>query len=205
MLQYFGRAMQVVWPEVLLAVFWLIAGLVALFYARSTRRPIFLFGGLTALLLMTEQLLSPARLAYRYLSHKTSCGNTAACKIDLLFGAYKYEWLIDGLAVLVLLAGILLEVSRARKRAARNTAARNGATGVPVAAGGASAAPGAGQYQTPPAAQPMTSYGAPMPAAYNHGAPNAFSNPGTAPTFLPLPDDEQQTFYPRPRPGSGSV
>jgi len=204
MLKYFGEALGVIWPVLLLAILWLIVGIVALFYARSTRRPIFLFGGLTALLLMLDQLLSPVRVVYRYVSHQPLCSNRAACKIDLLFGAYKYEWLVVGLAAIVLLIGIVLEVSRARKRAARNTAARNAALGAPSATGGASPAPFAGQYQAPPAVQAMTSYGAPAPDAYHPGVPDASGDPGTAPTFLPLSDDEQSTLYQHPRPGSGS-
>lgn len=137
-MRYLGQALAY-WPAFFLAALWLVAGLVGLWYARSTRRPIFLWSGLAALLLAAERLLSPARFLFHYLSTHAfyGGGNVAAIRIEFLFGAYKYEWLVDGLAVLSLLLGLILEVRRARRRAIRNTASQaagQAAMGEPAAA-----------------------------------------------------------------------
>lgn len=155
-MQYLGKVLAVIWPVLFLAALWLIVGLVALFYARSTRRPIFLFSGLAALLLMVERLLSPGRVVIRYLQGQHVSGGTLG-KLDLLFGAYKYEWVVEGLAVIVLLVGIILEVRRARQRARRTQAAQTaGAGGMAEPAGGGDIL--AGAYAQPFAAQPGASH-----------------------------------------------
>ncbi len=117
------KVVALLWPVLLLALLWLVVGMLALIYARATRRPIFLFSGLAALLLVVEHLLSPGRVFYHYLNSQPVYGGQRG-RLDLLFGAYKYEWLVDGLAATLLLAGIIWEVVRARRRAARNHAAR---------------------------------------------------------------------------------
>ena len=148
-MQYLGKVLAVIWPVLFLAALWFIVGLVALYYARSTRRPIFLFSGLAALLLVVERLLSPGRVVIRYLRGQHVSGGTLG-KLDLLFGAYKYEWVVEGLAVIVLLVGIILEVRRARQRARR-------AQTVP-SAGAAGMVEPAGAYAQPSAAQPGASH-----------------------------------------------
>lgn len=207
-MQYLGKVVALAWPVALLAILWLVVGIVALYYARSTRRPIFLFVGLSALLLVVAQSLSPLRAAYRHFSHQYLCTTTEQCKVEILFGAYKYEWLVDGLAVLLLLCGVLLEIRRARRRAAQGSAVRAAAQspmGAPVAAGAAPAAPFAGQSYAQPAAQPMTGYGAPPPDAFGQDMPDAYGDQ-TAPTnIVPWPKDERPTLYQRPASGSGSL
>ncbi len=201
-MQYLGKVIALAWPVFLLVALWFVVGAVALFYARSTRRPIFLFAGLSALALAVSQSLSPLRAAYRHLTHQYLCTTSEQCKAQVLFGAYKYEWLVDGLAIALLLLGVILEVSRARKRAARSSAARaanQAAMGAPVAAGTASGPSSAGQYY----AQPVTGYGAPPLDSFAPAAPDA---PGdlTAPTSSsPGPANDPATLYQRPAPGSG--
>ncbi len=202
-MQYLGKVVALAWPVFLLVALWFVVGAVALFYARSTRRPLFLFAGLSALALSVSQSLSPLRAAYRHVTHQYLCTTSEQCKAQVLFGAYKYEWLVDGLAVVLLLLGIILEVSRARKRAARSNAARaanQAAMGAPVAAGTASTPSSAGQYY----AQPVTSYGAPPPESFAPGAPDGFDDL-TAPTrFASDPANDPATRYQHPAPGSGS-
>ena len=198
------------WPLFLLAALWLLVGLAALYYARTTRRPIFLFSGLAALALMVERLLSPARFLFHYLTTHAFYGgnNPSEVKIEFLFGAYKYEWLVDGAAALLLLLGVILEIRRARRRAAQSNAARSagqspmGATG---AAGAAPVTPFAGQYYTEPTVQPMTGYGAPPPDGFAQEALNAVGDQTAPTTVAPLSADERPTLYGRPTSGSGSL
>lgn len=123
-MQYIGTAFSLAWPKLLIAALWLIAGLAALWYARITRRPLFLFSGTAALLLAGSQVLSPARLAYQYFNHRLSCASLDSCTNDLLYGAARFEWLVGGIAALLLVIGIFLEVAYARRRARANLAAR---------------------------------------------------------------------------------
>lgn len=175
-MQYLGKVIALIWPVLFLAALWLIAGLVALYYARSTRRPIFLFSGLAALLMVVERLLSPGRVVIHYLRGQHVSGGTVG-KLDLLFGAYKYEWVVEGLAVIVLLVGIILEVRRARQRARRAQAAPSaGAAGMEEPASGGDVL--AGAYTQPSAAQP--------------GASHNFGRAGSADTFVDRPT--AQTF-----------
>ncbi len=133
MLQYADRALAILWPALVVSGFWLVGGLVALFYARATRRPIFFFSALVAFLMIVERLLSPARIALHYQQNKYIYTGTAGT-LDLVAGGYKFEWLIDGVAAALLLIGIILEVRRARQRAVRAQAARAaGAAGMAMA------------------------------------------------------------------------
>jgi len=190
-MRYLGQAFAY-WPQFLLAALWLVAGIAALYYARSTRRPLFLLSGLAALLLMLERLLSPLRFLLHYLSTHSfyGGGNVAAIRIEFLFGAYKYEWVLDGLAVLALLAGVLLEIRRARQRARRIALPPAG-----MAASGApsSAFPPAGNgFAKPQPAQPIANYGVGAPTQATLVPPQ----PGG---FEPqvLPEDERPTLYQR--------
>jgi hypothetical protein len=214
-MQYFGRALALSWPQLLVGILWLAVALMALRYARATRRPIFLYSGITALLLMFSEVLSPIRIAYHYFTHNLLCATTTQCKVELLSGAYKYEQLIDGIAVLVFLLGLYLEVSRARRRAAASSAARaanTAAPGVPpVGANSAGAYAGpyqaaplgansptgafAGPYQAAPQGQPIGSYDAMIPDDFDPAAP---------PRFSPPAEEDQPTLYRRPASGSGS-
>lgn len=154
MLEYIRAGLAILWPVLIVAMVWLIGGLVALFYARVTRRPIFLFSALVAFLMIIERLLSPARILLHYLQHKAVYSD-AFGTLDLVAGGYKFEWLIDALASALLLLGIILEVRRARQRAARAQMARAAAPAgmaVPVA----EAVP-AGVYAQSSAAQSRTS------------------------------------------------
>lgn len=184
-MRYLGQALAY-WPAFLLAALWLVVGLVALWYARSTRRPIFLWCGIAALLLVMERLLSPTRFLLHYLSTHTFYGgrNVAAIRIEFLFGAYKYEWVLDGLAVLSLLLGLILEVRRARRRATRSTTAPAAGPAAMNAPATAFTASGNGFAQQQPA-QPITSY-----------------RSGTLDPQA-LPEDEQPTLYQRPPTGPG--
>jgi hypothetical protein len=175
MMQYAGRALAILWPVLILSIIWLIGGLVALFYARATRRPIFLFSALVAFLMIAERLLSPARVALHYLQNR-HIYTGASGTLDLVAGAYKFEWLIDGLAAALLLIGIILEVRRARQRAVRVQAARTpGAVGMASAAEAVSA----GAYAQPSAAQAQAGSSFGIPGA---GAANAGRRPSQAPS-----------------------
>ena len=161
MMQHAGRALAILWPVLVVSMFWLIGGLVALFYARATRRPIFLFSSLVAFLMIVERLISPARIALHYLQNKYIYTSTSGT-LDLVAGGYKFEWLIDGLAAALLLLGIILEVRRARQRAARAQVAQaTSAAGMasPAVAGNVPA----GAYAQPSAAQSRTSRGFGVP------------------------------------------
>jgi hypothetical protein len=200
-MRYLSQALAY-WPAFLLAALWLVAGLVALRYASSTRRPIFLWGGLAALLLAVERMLSPMRFLLHYLSTHTfyGGGNVATIRIEFLFGAYKYEWVVDGLAVLSFLLGLLLEVRRARRRAIRNAAAQ--AAGPAAMDDPATAFPAAGNgYAQPQPAQPTPAdrFGAPtQPTFAPPLAGSGFSAPGPQ-----APADDQPTLYQRPPTGPG--
>lgn len=153
-MQYIGTAFSLAWPKLLIAVLWLVAGLAALWYARITRRPLFLFSGIAALLLSGSQILSPARLAYQYFNHRLSCASLDSCTNDLLYGAARFEWLIGGLAALVLVIGIFLEVAYARRRARANLAARAARDAARVANAAPVAAPPAEAEQPALSMQP---------------------------------------------------
>jgi hypothetical protein len=178
-MQYVRLALSLAWPEILIAVLWLAVLLLALRYALATRRPIFLFSGIAALLLTVSAVLSPARAAYLYFSHRTFCYGVDDCTVQLLFGAAKYKWVLDGLAALLLLVGLFVEVSRARRRAAARNAARantaaNAAMSAPPAGGDAPAGefanqyPGGfvGQYQAAPASDLAPSPESERPTSY---------------------------------------
>ncbi|HEY7355526.1 MAG TPA: hypothetical protein VH590_03635 [Ktedonobacterales bacterium] len=209
-MQYAHLALSVAWPQLAAGALWLLAALVALYYARATRRPIFLYGGITALLLSLSEVLSPIRLAYRYFTHRVYCGTLDDCASELQFGAAKFEWGIVALAALLFLAGLYLEVRRARRRASANNAARAAANqraaSAPPAAGFAPAGAFVEQYQSVPEVQPITGYG------YGDATPDgyapALAEEGARPAqaFYPAgeAEDEQPTFYRRPEPGPGS-
>jgi hypothetical protein len=174
MMQYAGRALAILWPALVVSGLWLIGGLVALFYARATRRPIFFFSALVAFLMIVERSLSPARIALHYLQNKYIYTGTSGT-LELVAGGYKFEWLIDGLAAALLLIGIILEVRRARQRAVRAQVARAaGATGMVTA--DAEAVP-AGVYAQPSAGQARASRSAGMPGP---GAANPERRPSQA-------------------------
>jgi hypothetical protein len=207
-MQYARLALSVAWPQIVVAALWLVVALVALYYARATRRPIFLFGGMTALLLSLSEVLSPIRLAYRYFTHRAYCPTIDACIIDLRFGAAKFEWGIVALAALLFLAGLYLEIRRARRRAAANNAARASASqramrGSP-AQERAPAGTAAGQYQGAPQGQHASNYSAAMPGSYDAAFAEEAASPPRASDFAAAPEDEQPTFYRRPSAGFGS-
>lgn len=149
MIQYAGRALAILWPVLIVSGLWLIGGLVALFYARATRRPIFLFSSFVAFLMIVEHAISPARIALHYLQNKHIYTGAVGI-LDLVAGGYKVEWLIEALAAALLLLGIILEVRRARQRAVRAQTAR-AAGAAEVAEPVAGAAP-PGAYTQPSAA-----------------------------------------------------
>lgn len=184
MMQYAGRALAILWPVLIVSGLWLIGGLVALFYARATRRPIFLFSGLAALLLIVEHLISPARIALHYLQHKHIYTGTFGI-LDMVAGGYKVEWLIEALAAALLLLGIILEVRRARQRAVRAQMAR-AAGAAEMAEPVAEAAP-TGAYTQPSAApsRASRSFGAP-----DTGAAGAEKRPSQA-----FPAEEPPPIY----------
>ncbi|HLW01732.1 MAG TPA: hypothetical protein VKT82_23950 [Ktedonobacterales bacterium] len=132
-MQYASLALSLAWPQIVVAILWLGVALVALWYTRATGRPVFLFGGIAALMISLSEVLSPFRLAYRYFTHREYCASTAACTVELQFGAAKFEWLLVGIAAFVFLAGLYLEVRRARRRAAANNAARAAARNAALA------------------------------------------------------------------------
>ena len=155
MMQYVGKALAILWPVLIVSMFWLIGGLLALFYARATRRPIFLFSSLVAFLMIVERFISPARVALHYLQNKYVYTGTSGT-LDLVAGGYKFEWLIDVLAAALLLLGIILEVRRARQRAVRAQVAQSAGVGgmmAPAVAGNVQA----GAYAQPSAAPSRTS------------------------------------------------
>jgi hypothetical protein len=137
------KALELLWPSVVLAGIWLVVALAALWYARSTRRPIFLWSGLGALLLMVGEVISPLRVALHYLRGTPIPGGTAG-KVEMLVGAYKYQIAVEALGAILLLVGIGLEVSRARRRARSNSAQPAGPVNPGGAPVGSGAAPGYG-------------------------------------------------------------
>ena len=155
MMEYIDAGLAILWPVFIVVMVWLIGGLVALFYARATRRPIFFCVALVAFLMIVERLLSPARVMLHYLQNKyISTGDAGV--MDLVAGGYKFEWLVDALAAALLLIGIILEVRRARQRAVRTQMARAaGAAG--MAAPVAEALP-AGAYAQPSSVQSRSSH-----------------------------------------------
>lgn len=208
-MQYARLALSVAWPQLAAGALWLVVALVALYYARATRRPIFLYGGITALLLSLSEVLSPIRLAYRYFTHRVYCGSLDACASELQFGAAKFEWGIAALAALLFLAGLYLEVRRARRRATANNAARAAASQRAMSAATAGLAPAGafvGQYQSAPEAQPITSYGYgdAMPDGYDPAFAGDGAEPAQAAYLTAEAEEEQSAFYRRPAPGSGS-
>ncbi len=120
-MKLFVAVAHLLWPSMVLAGIWLVVGLVAFWYARSTRRPIFLFSGIGALLMMVGQILSPARLAYHYLQGVPIPGGQAG-RFELLVGAYKYQIAVEAIGALFFLAGLVREVMFARRRARLNAA-----------------------------------------------------------------------------------
>jgi hypothetical protein len=200
-MQYINLALSLAWPQMVVAVLWLGAGLAALWYARATRRPIFLFGAITSLLLALSEVLSPLRLAYRYVTHRVDCASTSGCATELQFGAAKYEWILVGLAALVLLAGFYREVARARRRAAANRAARAVAQQPAMAA---APAPFAGYSPAAAAAQPITGYDAALPDEDDSAFSAEFADPALTLDLAPPAEPEEPTFYRRPAAGSGS-
>jgi hypothetical protein len=192
-MEYFKLAFSLAWPQIAVGVVWLVVGLAALRYALTTKRPVFLYGGIAALLLSLSEVLSPLRLAYRYYTGRVYCPSTDACTIELRFGAAKFEWVIVGVAAIVFFVGLYLEVSRARKRAAANNAARAVANHAAAAAGGS-----ADGYQGNPSAQPFTEYDDGQQGYYDA----AYAQEPTSAS--PTPDYDQSTAYRRPSAGSGS-
>jgi hypothetical protein len=196
-MQYAGLALSLAWPQMLVAILWFGVALVALWYRRDTGRPIFLFGGIAALLISLSEVLSPLRTALRYFTHREYCTTTSACTLELQFGAAKYEWLLVGIAAFVFLVGIFLEIRRARRRAAANNAARAAAASkaalASASAGGAVSGDAlAGQYQAASGGQAVARYD----DALLDGSAGAFAGESAA-----VPSDEQPTYYRRP-PGS---
>jgi hypothetical protein len=122
LVKLFLEVAHLLWPSMVLAGLWLVVSLVAFWYAHSTRRPIFLFSGIGALLMMAGQVLSPVRLAYHYLLGISIPGGQAG-RVELLVGAYKYQIAIEAMGALLFLAGLVREVMFARRRA-RTRAAR---------------------------------------------------------------------------------
>jgi hypothetical protein len=125
------KALELLWPSVALAGLWLVIALVAFWFARSTRRPIFLYSGLGALLLVLGEVISPVRVAFHYWRGTPIPGGTAG-KVEVLVGAYKYQIAIEAVGAFLFLIGIVREVMVARRRA-RSNAAR--AAGTAMAAG----------------------------------------------------------------------
>ncbi len=195
-MEYAKLALSLAWPQLAVGVVWFVAGLAALRYALKTKRPIFLWGGIAALLLSLSEVLSPLRLAYRYFTNRVYCPSTDACTIELRFGAAKFEWVIMGVAAVVFFVGLYLEVSRARKRAAANNAARAANQAAQSFAGGA-----AGAYQHDPSAQPATEYDY---GQQGYDDPAYAQEPPGAASDRPVPDYEQPTAYRQPSAGSNS-
>ncbi|HEY7126158.1 MAG TPA: zinc ribbon domain-containing protein [Ktedonobacterales bacterium] len=136
-MKLFVEVAHLLWPSLVLAGLWLVVSLVAFWYARSTRRPVFLFSGIGALLMMAGQVLSPARLAYHYLKGIPIPGGLQG-RIELLVGAYKYQIAIEAIGALFFLAGLVREVMLARRRARVRAAEAALAGGAPVADDGLS-------------------------------------------------------------------
>lgn len=131
------KAFQLLWPSVVLAGIWLVAALVALWFARSTRRPVFLYSGLGVLLLALGEVISPLRVAFHYLKGTPIPGGTAG-KVEVLVGAYKYQIAIEAIGALFFLVGLIREVMLARRRARARAAEAALAGGAPVANAGLS-------------------------------------------------------------------
>ncbi len=204
-MEYTRLALSLSWPQMVVAILWFAAGLAALWYARATRRPIFLFSSIAAFILSGSAILSPARLAYRYLTNQVFCPSVDTCTIELRFGGAKYEWLMEAIAALVLVAGFYLEVARARRRAAANNAARAAASRAAANKAAASARPTggiapsggfAGQYHPGPGAQPNSRYGAAVPGGVDPAPARDHTQPA---------EDGQATLYGKPTSGSGPV
>ena len=200
MLKILEKVVPLLWPSMALAGIWLVVALVALWYARSTRRPIFLFGGLAGLLLMLGELLSPGRIVYHYLTGHPIPGGTAG-KVDLLLGAYKYQIAVEALGAILLLVGLVREVSRARKRATQRSATR-GPGAAPAAASSAMAAPqpANAMQQRPPTQPTMQAPNAwqTCPACNTRLSADAdfcgnCGEPLTSPDLLP--DNQRPTIY----------
>jgi len=161
-MQYVSIALSLAWPQIVVAIFWFAAGLLALRYALATRRPVFTWGGLAALLIALSEILSPLRLALRYFTNRLTCPTADACTTELQFGAAKYEWLLVGLAAVLFGVGIFLEVARARRRAQTNNAARAAQQrGMPVPAGAH-----VSHHPASPVSQPFPEYDAALPGGY---------------------------------------
>lgn len=120
-MKLFVTVAHLLWPSMVLAGLWLVVGLVALWYARSTRRPVFTLSAIGAFFMLVGQILSPARLAYHYLKGIPIPGGQAG-RIELLVGAYKYQIAIEAIGALFFLAGLVREVMFARRRARLNAA-----------------------------------------------------------------------------------
>lgn len=197
-MQYLSLAFSLAWPQITVAILWFIVALAALRYARATRRPVFLWGGMAALLLSLSEVLSPLRLAYRYFSHRISCPSYDACAVELQFGAAKFVWPIVGLAAVLFFVGFYLDVARARRRAAANNAARAAASRQPKAAP-VPAGAYAGSYQGAPE-QPITAYSETQQASADH----RFSQGLVDADLATSAGDEQPPFSYQPRSDSES-
>ena len=195
-MEYLTLALSLAWPQIVVAVLWLLVGLVALRYRLMTKRPIFLFAGIAALLLSPSEILSPLRLALRYVTHRVYCPSTDACTVELQFGAAKYEWLLVGLAAVIFFVGLYLEVARARRRAEANNAVGAAADKVSKSA---PASAFAGSYQGDVAAPSTADYGAAPRNGSDQGPLEDLLDDDLAP-----PEYEQPRAYRRPAPGSGS-
>ncbi len=134
-MKVFMEVAHLLWPSMVLAGLWLVVSLVAFWYLRSTRRPVFLFSGIGALLMMTGQVLSPARLAYHYVKGLPIPGGQVG-RIELLVGAYKYQIAIEAIGALLFLTGLVREVMLARRRARARAAEAALAGGAPVISNG---------------------------------------------------------------------
>ncbi len=200
-MQYAGLALSLAWPQIVVAMLWFGAALVALWYARATRRPVFLFGGIAALMISLSEVLSPLRLAYRYFTHREYCFSTATCTVELQFGAAKFEWVIVGMAAFVLATGFYLEVRRARRRAAANNAARaaarNAAMAAASAGGAVPAGAFAGQYQAAAEEPAGAGSGDMLPDSSAAAWPVEQSRAAWPADRPPASQDEQPTSYSR--------
>ncbi len=202
-MEYIRLALSLAWPQIVVAVLWFVAALAALRYARITKRPLFLFGGIAALLLSASEILSPARLAERYFTNRVYCPSVDACTSELRFGAAKYEWLIAAMAALVFGVGLYLEIAYARRRAAAKNAARAASSALAASSAREPAPAGVfvGQHQAASAAQSVVGYGAAQP---EDALPAMSESPaGAADLVLPA-EDEQPPLYERPAPDTGS-
>src|SRR5262245_43643921 len=107
-MKYVIEAIKLLWPSVVLAGIWIAVSLASFWYARTTRRPIFVFSGVAALFMMVGEVLSPARIAYHYISGIHIPGGVAG-RVEVLVGAYKYQIAIEAVGAVFFLVGIFRE------------------------------------------------------------------------------------------------